>query len=545
MMKRVLPLFLAVTSVPLVFAARQAPADRQVTVVERKAERRVDVSVGGQPFTSYISAVAREVFSPPTPSVARATIRSSPPSRSLLSQARPDGFYRQTIAGLAATVVDPRAHIGHKGPSTYVASAGESLLISKPAQLLERLYAGAHPEEQSVFGTALLDRVNRTNARVVARTLAATGNLQALHATTARHDVTAEEIWRGLIHTLRYEPSLFNEQELRIVEELGQARQQAAVVEARERAEQARRDADALAILSSGGMSHASVPLNFTVPQDPTVDEAKAVIARIRYVRLSHQMENQRVDAGEQDGVGVSDEALLDDLVGLPTRRVLQQEFAARTSDRDLPVSLALFDIDHFKSVNDDHGGHATGDEALVSLADVARWCVKGKGGAFRFGGDEFVLLLPNHSLQEGIAVAERFRRAVEASPRTSRHLTLTVSVGVAQWPVHGEDFESLLKAADAALYDSKKRGRNLVRGYGEPEPPIAAPREPERRQPDPGGLSAEEQRKIRGDYFRNHAARCPRDEALLDVHDVTAMGQSRNSLSVYCPLCGLSAELE
>jgi diguanylate cyclase (GGDEF)-like protein len=256
-------------------------------------------------------------------------------------------------------------------------------------------------------------------------------------------------------------------------------------------------------------------------------------------------MDNQRLDAGEQDGVRASDEALLDHLVRLPTRRVLQQEFAARTTDRDLPVSLVVFDIDHFKTVNDDHGGHATGDEALVSLADVARQCVKGKGGAFRFGGDEFILLLQNHSLQEGLAVAERLRRAVEASPRTSRHLTLTVSVGVAQWPVHGEDFESLFKAADAALYDSKKRGRNLVRGYGEPEPAVAAPREPERRQPESGGLSAEEQRKIREDHFRNHVARCPRDQALLDVHDVTSMGQSRNSLLVYCPLCGLSAELE
>jgi diguanylate cyclase len=112
----------------------------------------------------------------------------------------------------------------------------------------------------------------------------------------------------------------------------------------------------------------------------------------------------------------------------------LPQEFAVRTTERDVPVSIVLFDIDHFKSVNDDHGGHATGDEALVSLADVAGKCVKGKGEAFCFGGDEFVLLLPNHSLQEGLAVAECLRRAVEASPRTSRLLTLTVSVGVAQW---------------------------------------------------------------------------------------------------------------
>jgi len=75
----------------------------------------------------------------------------------VLSQARPDGFYRQTIPGMAASVVDARAHIGQKGPNTYVASSGESSLISKPAQLLARLYADANPEEQRAFSRILLD----------------------------------------------------------------------------------------------------------------------------------------------------------------------------------------------------------------------------------------------------------------------------------------------------------------------------------------------------------------------------------------------------
>ena len=77
------------------------------------------------------------------------------------------------------------------------------------------------------------------------------------------------------------------------------------------------------------------------------------------------------------------------------------------------------------------------------------------------------------------------------------------------------------------------------------PEPTAPGPREVERKQPERGELSHEEQLKIRQEYFRSRVARCPRDEALLDVEDVTAMGQSTRSLMVSCPLCGLSAELD
>jgi diguanylate cyclase (GGDEF)-like protein len=242
----------------------------------------------------------------------------------------------------------------------------------------------------------------------------------------------------------------------------------------------------------------------------------------------------------------VADEALLDPLVPLQNRRGLEQAFSARKQEADEPFCLVQFDIDRFKDVNDKQGGHAIGNEALVSIATTAMACVRGKGQAFRIGGDEFVLLLPNHTLQEGLAVAERFRREVNGSSRTSQQLTLSVSVGVAHFPDHGNDLDTLLKAADNALYDAKNRNRNLVRYFGEPAPTATdATREVERKKPEPGGLSADERLKIRQDYFRSRSARCPRDEALLDVEDVTAMGQSTRSLVVSCPLCGLSAELD
>jgi diguanylate cyclase (GGDEF)-like protein len=242
----------------------------------------------------------------------------------------------------------------------------------------------------------------------------------------------------------------------------------------------------------------------------------------------------------------VIDEALRDPLVPLQNRRGLEQAFGALMKQADEPLCLVQFDIDDFKNVNDKQGGHAIGDEALLSIAKTAMACVKGKGQAFRTGGDEFVLLLPNHTLQEGLAVAERFRREVNVSPRTSRELTLSVSVGVAHYPDHGDGLDVLLKAADAALYDAKDRDRNLVRYFGEPASGTTnAVHEVERKQRDPGGLSHEERLKIRQDYFRSRTARCPRDEALLDVEDVTAMGQSTRSLVISCPLCGLSAELD
>jgi diguanylate cyclase (GGDEF)-like protein len=262
---------------------------------------------------------------------------------------------------------------------------------------------------------------------------------------------------------------------------------------------------------------------------------------------LIQQLEEKRRDFAQDNAGSLAGDSQLDALTGLPLRGDVEPYFAGHTTNRDVPLSMVLFDIDRFKNVNDaPDNGHATGDEALKSIAAVAQACVTGKGSAFRFGGDEFMLLLPNHTVEEGIAVAERLRRTVAASPRTSKSLSLTLSVGVAQWPEHGDDFDGLYKAADRALYDAKNRGRNLVRYYGEPEP-AAAPsvREPARRQPEPGGLTDDEQRKIREDYFRTRTARCPRDQAALSVHDITTQQSPRNALLIRCPMCGLEGTLD
>ena len=180
--------------------------------------------------------------------------------------------------------------------------------------------------------------------------------------------------------------------------------------------------------------------------------------------------------------------------------------------------------------------------EPLLDIAAVAAACTRGKGEAFRVGGDEFALLLPNHTLEEGLAVAERFRRQVNSVSRTPRQLSLSVSVGVAVWPEHGNDLDQLRRAADDALYDAKRRNRNVVRYYKEPEPASSTvTQEPTRKVPEPGGLSDAERQGIREQYFRNHMARCPRDQAILNVQDTTSIGQERPSIYVACPLCGNS----
>ena len=161
------------------------------------------------------------------------------------------------------------------------------------------------------------------------------------------------------------------------------------------------------------------------------------------------------------------DFASLDELVKLKNRRGFNEDlgrlFAQATAAGD-PLALVRIDIDHFKRVNDEHGGHAIGDEALIEVARVQATCVRGKGEAYRVGGDEFAILRPNHTTLKAAAVSERVRGSVHARPMTSQALTISISAGVAVCPDHAVDAAALERAADTAAYDAKKRGRNLVR---------------------------------------------------------------------------------
>jgi two-component system cell cycle response regulator len=160
--------------------------------------------------------------------------------------------------------------------------------------------------------------------------------------------------------------------------------------------------------------------------------------------------------------------AVTDELTGLYNRRYFDRHLSlmlekAQTQDRDMAVML--IDMDFFKSVNDTHG-HDTGDAVLREFADRLRRNIRGVDLACRFGGEEFVVLMPDTDWRQARGVAERVRQAVAEkvfATGNTRPLTLTVSVGLALNESEIDTPEVMLKRADVALYRAKREGRNRV----------------------------------------------------------------------------------
>jgi two-component system cell cycle response regulator len=159
--------------------------------------------------------------------------------------------------------------------------------------------------------------------------------------------------------------------------------------------------------------------------------------------------------------------ALTDELTGLHNRRYVfahLNELLDRMTEGGVATALMLFDIDHFKQVNDRHG-HPAGDRVLRELAERAVRQVRSVDLVGRLGGEEFVVVMPETSLGEAMLVAERLRVAVADGPFAlqgkSDTLAITVSIGIAMTGEGKDTLESLLKRADDALYAAKHAGRN------------------------------------------------------------------------------------
>jgi diguanylate cyclase (GGDEF)-like protein len=197
-----------------------------------------------------------------------------------------------------------------------------------------------------------------------------------------------------------------------------------------------------------------------------------------------------------------------------------------------------MVDVDKFKAVNDTHG-HQKGDEVLRAIAERLEAVVAGKGSVYRYGGEEFTIVLPNHTTDEGVAVAERARRVIEATKVGG--LSVTASFGVATFPEQAMELGALLAAADAALYDAKNRGRNLVRTHEEGDPPTAVAPADSRKLPTSGALTEGERAAIRQSFYTQGCARCPKDDAKLELRESKELGVKVPRVHVWCKLCGLA----
>jgi diguanylate cyclase (GGDEF)-like protein len=131
------------------------------------------------------------------------------------------------------------------------------------------------------------------------------------------------------------------------------------------------------------------------------------------------------------------------------------------------PLSFIISDIDHFKSFNDTYG-HQIGDFVLEETAKVLRTAVRNVDLAARYGGEEFVAVLPETDYKGAFTFAERLRKLIESKvyedQKSGQKLRVTVSIGVASYPLHSRDRTEIIKKADAALYIAKESGRNRVK---------------------------------------------------------------------------------
>jgi diguanylate cyclase (GGDEF)-like protein len=156
-----------------------------------------------------------------------------------------------------------------------------------------------------------------------------------------------------------------------------------------------------------------------------------------------------------------------DGLTGLLNRRAMEEILLAqmqRSRRTGESFTVLMLDLDHFKNINDQHG-HATGDRALKHTAAALRSELREVDAVGRFGGEEFLIVMPGATAEAARPVAERLRAAlVTDAPRVGgATLPLSASIGIAQWHERGEEPSRLLMRADAALYQAKQRGRDCV----------------------------------------------------------------------------------
>jgi len=234
---------------------------------------------------------------------------------------------------------------------------------------------------------------------------------------------------------------------------------------------------------SSGGRlkSHISLPLinegkvlgcASLNSETPNAFDAQALqfFSLIAYQTTSSMKASQVISS-------MKDMAVYDTLTRLYNRshlnQVLEAEFKKALIEKH-PLSVIMVDIDHFKAINDRYG-HDEGDRFLVHVASLLKASLRKHDIVARFGGEEFVVVLPRTIMKDALVIAERIRRSAEGTPLAvgKEEVHLTVSLGIAAIPaVWPESKEELIKFADTALYEAKGKGRNRVCFYVSTNPP-------------------------------------------------------------------------
>jgi two-component system, cell cycle response regulator len=186
--------------------------------------------------------------------------------------------------------------------------------------------------------------------------------------------------------------------------------------------------------------------------------------------RVRTQIKKKRYTERLRDNVQMSIEmAITDALTGLFNRRYMETHLGMlmeQAASRGKPLAALILDIDYFKAINDTHG-HDAGDDVLREFALRIRKAIRNIDLACRYGGEEFVIVMPETDMAVATMVAERLRRRIASEPFTiaqgARNLEVTISIGIGAIATPDDTAAAMLKRADLALYRAKRDGRNRV----------------------------------------------------------------------------------
>ena len=192
--------------------------------------------------------------------------------------------------------------------------------------------------------------------------------------------------------------------------------------------------------------------------------EDRLILAKSEISNLQQSLEAIRAESLTDPLTGLGNRKYFDRMIGMAVQSALAS---------GEPLSLLLFDIDHFKSFNDSYG-HLTGDQVLRLVGLSLKQTIKGQDITARYGGEEFAVVLPNTALRQALTVADHIRRAVMAKELKKKSTgeilgRVTISVGVSMLK-QGDDTDTLIDRADSCLYAAKRNGRNRVICEVDPE---------------------------------------------------------------------------